>query len=31
MIKEYGVNYFKFDGVGAGLEYENSTPRAKPM
>jgi hypothetical protein len=22
MIKDYGVNYFKFDGIGAGLEYE---------
>ena len=22
MIEKYGVNFFKFDGVGAGLEYE---------
>jgi hypothetical protein len=30
MIEKYGVNYFKFDGVGAGMEYEklNAESRA---
>ena len=23
MVEEYGVNFFKFDGVGAGLEYKS--------
>ena len=26
MIEDYGVNFFKFDGVGAGLAYEKLTP-----
>ncbi len=26
MIEKYGVNYFKFDGIASGLDYDKLTP-----